>query len=191
VTGFAAHFSNAVVSKNLVQVVYFVLVPVFFLIGAFFSALFTEIRRKRKLSPVYIHVLSLLAFLYLLVSLFGRADLFGRFGEPLSNFRDFILLSILTFSCGAQNALFTHYSNSIIRTTHLTGLTTDLGIGLAKVFVAGDSHEAPINHLRMELIGFFILGSLVGAFVFPVYEFLGFLLPRPFKSFCFVSSLYN
>lgn len=36
-------------------------------------------------------------------------------------------VAIASFACGLQNALATHYKGIILRTTHLTGLLTDLG----------------------------------------------------------------
>lgn len=177
VTGFSAHFAQAVAKFSLLEALYFSLVPLFFLFGSFFSSLFTEIRKAKGLPPVYIYIMALLTFFYIVVSLMGYTNQFGKFGEPFENFRDFMLLSILAFSCGAQNALFTHYSKSIIRTTHLTGLTTDLGIGLAKEFFSNDLLEKKVNRLRIQLILSFIFGATAGAFLFPKFEYLGFLLP--------------
>jgi len=37
-------------------------------------------------------------------------------------------IALAAFACGLQNALSTHYKGIILRTTHLTGLLTDLGI---------------------------------------------------------------
>lgn len=176
VTGFAAHFSTELVAANYIEAFLFVLVPVFFLIGAFFSAIFTEVRRKRGQSPIYIQILTLLSGLYGGSALLGYLGGFGAFGGPFNNL-DFILLSILSFSCGAQNALFTHYSGSIIRTTHLTGITTDLGIGLAKVLITQDHKEHTINKLRIELIVSFLLGSLLSALLFPRLQYIAFLIP--------------
>ena len=39
-------------------------------------------------------------------------------------------LALSAFACGFQNALTTHYKGIILRTTHLTGLLTDLGSNL-------------------------------------------------------------
>lgn len=177
ITGFAAYFSREVIGGNLIHSLYFLLVPFFFLIGAFFSSIFTEVRKKNNRPPVYIQILTVLSILFLLVTLLGAGGFFGKFGEPFQSFRDFILLSILSFSCGSQNAIFTHYSKSIIRTTHLTGITTDLGIGLAKYFVSKDKSEHYYNKIRIDLIVSFISGSLVGIYLFTKLEFLGFILP--------------
>lgn len=177
VTGFSAYFSKNVVEGDILKSIYFLLVPFFFLSGAFFSSVFTEIRKKNKKKPVYIHILCTLSVLFFLIAILGINNFFGSFGEPFSNFRDFILLSILAFACGSQNAIFTHYSNSIIRTTHLTGLTTDLGIGLAKYFISKNKNEHQINRIRVDIIISFIIGSLFSVYIFPSMKFLGFLIP--------------
>ncbi len=39
-------------------------------------------------------------------------------------------ISLAGFACGFQNALATHYRGMILRTTHVTGLLTDLGTNL-------------------------------------------------------------
>jgi uncharacterized membrane protein YoaK (UPF0700 family) len=177
ITGFSAYFSINLLNGDLVKSLYFLLVPFFFLSGAFFSSLLTEMRSKKKKQPVYIHILYTLSLLFFLITILGITNFFGEFGEPFNNFRDFILLSILAFACGSQNAIFTHYSKSIIRTTHLTGITTDLGIGLAKYFVSGDKEEHLINRIRIDIIISFTLGSLLAVYIFPTLQFSGFLIP--------------
>lgn len=177
ITGFSAHFSLAFKEYNFFKSFYFLLVPFFFLMGSFVSALFTDLRKNKNLQPVYLYIMLMLSLIFLAVSLFGKMGFFGVFGEPFENFRDFVLLSLLAFSCGSQNAIFTHYSKSIIRTTHLTGITTDLGIGLSKYFFSSDFNEGKLNRIRIELILSFILGSLIGSYTFPSYQFLAFLLP--------------
>ena len=107
---------------------------------------------------------------------FGTYGFFGQFGEPFGDLHDFLLLSLLALSCGAQNAIITHYSGTIVRTTHLTGITTDLGIGLAKYFVSNDKKEGRLNRMRIDLIVAFIVGSLVGVFAFPKLQFSGFFV---------------
>lgn len=177
VTGFSAHFSESLTQGNFIRSLYFILVPAFFLIGAIFSSLFTEANKFQSKSPRYLIIMMTLAFIYLFVALGGYLGLFGKFGEPFSSFRDFTLLALLSFSCGGQNALFTHYSKSIIRTTHLTGITTDLGIGISKYFISRDEQVGKYNRIRIELIVFFVIGSVLGSLLFPRFEFLAFLFP--------------
>jgi uncharacterized membrane protein YoaK (UPF0700 family) len=177
VTGFSAHFTMNLLDGDLIKSLYFLLVPLFFLIGAFFSCLFTELRKKNNKQPGYINILCCLSTIFFLVTILGINNFFGEFGEAFSSFRDFILLSILAFACGSQNAIFTHFSKSIIRTTHLTGITTDLGIGLAKFFISGNQEERLVNKIRIDIILSFTVGSLLGAYILPRIQFLGFLIP--------------
>ncbi|MFO1492890.1 MAG: YoaK family protein [Kiritimatiellia bacterium] len=56
------------------------------------------------------------------VLLLGAHHLIGR--HPLG------AIALASMSCGLQNALATHYRGMVLRTTHLTGLLTDLGTNL-------------------------------------------------------------
>lgn len=58
----------------------------------------------------------------------GAAWVVGRPGFPRG-----ALICGLAFAMGLQNALVTRISGAIIRTTHLTGVITDLGMELARV----------------------------------------------------------
>lgn len=73
------------------------------------------------------------------------------------SYSDFPILSILIASavCGAQNALASRYRGVVLRTTHLTGLFTDLGI-----------------HLGMRLRGHKIEGWKLSIPVFVTFSFL-------------------
>ena len=81
---------------------------------------------------------------------------------------------ILLFSMGLQNALVTQISQSTVRTTHLTGLFTDLGIELSQLFFY---KETPIYNklkrnisLRLSIILFFFLGCTIGGFLYTVLK---------------------
>jgi uncharacterized membrane protein YoaK (UPF0700 family) len=80
------------------------------------------------------------------------------------HFTDSLLLTaiiLLCFSMGLQNAMITKISGSVIRTTHLTGLVTDIGIAMGRLFYA--SQHADV-HVREELCALRLLASLVVLF---------------------------
>tara|TARA_B100000965_G_scaffold7570_2_gene5893 strand:+ start:5403 stop:6104 length:702 start_codon:yes stop_codon:yes gene_type:complete len=83
---------------------------------------------------------------------------------------------LASMACGLQNAMVTTYSGSIIRTTHLSGIFTDLGIMLGNR-VRG----VPINGRRLLLflllIGGFVVGGLVGTLLFRELHFTALLMP--------------
>jgi len=80
------------------------------------------------------------------------------------------LSCILLLAMGLQNALVTRISGSVVRTTHLTGLFTDLGIELSQLIFYKDRNDYNrLRHsimLRGIIVGGFFLGGLVGAFLF-------------------------
>ena len=68
----------------------------------------------------------------------------GIFGSSsvLSNINGQVIACILLFAMGLQNSLVTKASQSVVRTTHLTGLFTDLGIELSQLFFYRKTIEA-------------------------------------------------
>ena len=68
-------------------------------------------------------------------------------------------------ACGLQNAMTSTFSGSIVRTTHVTGIFTDLGVALG-LWVRGESIGPRRVVLYLILIGGFVLGAVVGAWGF-------------------------
>ncbi|MEH6490872.1 YoaK family protein [Halopseudomonas sp.] len=79
-------------------------------------------------------------------------------------------------ACGLQNAMVTTYSGAIIRTTHVTGLFTDLGLMLG-ARLRGQTLDRRKLLLFLLLIGGFISGGCVGALGFGLLHFQVLLLP--------------
>ncbi|WP_408903856.1 YoaK family protein [Neoroseomonas eburnea] len=86
------------------------------------------------------------------------------------------VVPLLCFLMGLQNASITKISGARMRTTHVTGIVTDLGIEIGKLFYwnrAGDALPGPLvraDRAKMRLLGgllgCFALGGLVGAVCF-------------------------
>ncbi|MBX3741226.1 MAG: DUF1275 domain-containing protein [Akkermansiaceae bacterium] len=64
-------------------------------------------------------------------------------------------------ACGMQNALATHYRGMVLRTTHVTGLLTDLGTNLG-MRLKGHHIAAWKLGVPVMLLGAFFLGALFG-----------------------------
>ncbi|GAB3103350.1 DUF1275 domain-containing protein [Aestuariicella hydrocarbonica] len=79
-------------------------------------------------------------------------------------------------ACGIQNALATTYSGAVIRTTHLTGIFTDLGIMMGEA-MRGRSFDKRKAILFLLIISGFITGATVGTFAFDLYQFNALLAP--------------
>jgi uncharacterized membrane protein YoaK (UPF0700 family) len=153
------------------------------------------VRLQLHKRPKYYLSFGLIFLLALFVSLAGLFGVFGVFGEAASQPRDFALLALLCLICGLQNATITAVSRSVIRTTHLTGITTDLGIGLARVLNRGKlpgliDDEVKANLMRFGIIVFFGLGSVAGGIIFRRFEYGGFLVPVITSGTLFGAMLY-
>ena len=180
VTGFATLFGIEFFQKDITLAFGMLMGPLFFLIGAMISAWFIERRRLRSYYPQYGIVFSFIILNLILVSFGGHFGFFGQFGEEFNYGRDYALLFILSLTCGLQNAVISSVSGAIIRTTHLTGPTTDLGIGLVHLWTERHTHNKKLifaTWCRLGIITSFIIGSLFGAFIFIKWHFLGFISP--------------
>lgn len=195
VTGYATLFGHEASRGDFVHATGLLLVPGFFLIGAIIAAQLIDLKIRREEKPRYYLVFGVMLGLLLVVAIGGFNGLFGTFGEPLAQPRDYALLAFLCLICGLQNATITSVSRAVVRTTHLTGLTTDLGIGIVRVLRkrAGDprvDEESRANAMRAGLIVSFAFGSFSGAFVFSKAGYRGFLLPLAVTAGLFGLMLY-
>lgn len=72
---------------------------------------------------------------------------------------------LAAMACGVQNAMATTFSGAVVRTTHLSGMFTDLGIGLGH-FVRGLALPTRRLALSALIIGSFFTGGIIGAWLF-------------------------
>lgn len=167
VTGHFAFFAEEVMKRDYAAAVTFLLLIIFFLFGAFTSNFLAELiyKQRRNLS----HVLPILLEIIILLTV-------GYFGSQtqLSSFEGKWIAFSMLFAMGMQNAMVTKISQSIVRTTHLTGLFTDLGIELSQLFFYKKIDErkklkASI-YLRLSIIIFFFLGCFLGGFVYSILK---------------------
>ena len=76
---------------------------------------------------------------------------------------------LAAMACGLQNALVTTLSGAVIRTTHLTGVVTDLG-NIFGNFLCGRNIDNKHPFLLFMLLFSFFTGALAGAISFVTYE---------------------
>ncbi len=129
-----------------------------FLIGAATSAVLVNYARRRQLKSQFA--------LPLLVEA-GLLLLFGVIGTQLATVRGLFVpgtVMLLCFIMGLQNAVITKVSRSEIRTTHITGLVTDIGIELGKLVYWNRIQEDPSLRVRADRDRLLVLSMLVLAF---------------------------
>ncbi|MGE4169442.1 MAG: YoaK family protein [Candidatus Margulisiibacteriota bacterium] len=181
VTGFATLFGIGMAKHQWVSGLGLLSVPLFFLSGVMLSAFLVD-RRFHKNPKNYSLVMALAGFSLLLVTVMGYFNFFVVFGHSGTINEEYVLLILLSFASGLQNAAISTASGATLRTTHLTGMITDLGISVTHVlypYTAKQSKtkEQRANKLRIGSLLSFCLGSVVAAILFLHIHYLGFLLP--------------
>lgn len=85
-------------------------------------------------------------------------------------------LSVVAFACGLQNAMASNYLGLIIRTTHVTGIVTDLGVLIGQSLKHRIVRMWKILFLS-GLLGGFFLGGFSALVVFRYLSFYSLLIP--------------
>ncbi|WP_101047868.1 YoaK family protein [Macromonas nakdongensis] len=148
-----------------------------FVLGAMTTAWMVNWGLRRGLHSAFGLPLLIEALALLLFGLFGAViDLMDTWFLPLT-------VVLLCFIMGLQNAVITKISRAEIRTTHLTGLVTDLGLELGKLlYVNRHPEHTPVRanrdklRLQSRLVGGFFIGALAGAWGF---KHLGYVSTLP------------
>ena len=178
VTGFGTLFGVNAAKGDFRSAWTALFVPLLFLLGAFIGGTLVDVRLETGKAPRYDWAMGLASASLFGVALLGSLDMLGTFGQVLALHQHPILLSLICFSSGLQNAALTTSSGRSVRISHLTGLTTDLGVGLAKVaFEERSDDERALALVRAGTIASFIFGSLVGSFAFLKLGFVTFAGP--------------
>lgn len=140
-----------------------------FVLGAMVCAL-VNWGRRRGLESRYANVLLLEALLMLV---------FGLFAQSLGvTHRTSLIVAVLCFTMGLQNAIITKLSNAQIRTTHGTGMVTDIGIELGKLSYRSRHDELDPVRANLGKLGsltvvviLFFAGGVLGAIGFQRFGF--------------------
>ena len=160
-TGNVSTFSSRIATGDWIPALFYFSVVLAFISGAATSTLLINAGRRRYLSGVYAY--SIMVEAVLLYAL-GCADLW-----LLTRWRVPVLVLGLAFLMGIQNAIVTRISGARVRTTHVSGIATDIGIELAIAFdIFRGCHpedEAAHNRSKLRLHFYTIISFLTGGIV--------------------------
>lgn len=136
-----------------------------FLCGAFAAGVLVELGRVRRLQSIYVLPMVvealLLAMFALLVDWQATAQLHVADAHVWLTF-------LPSFAMGLQNATITRISGGVVRTTHVTGVVTDLGLELSKLTFRGIGRGRRITAQRanQDLWRVLLLASILVSFAF-------------------------
>lgn len=179
-TGIVSSMADHLVLGEFAELLGAAIAVLAFLLGAMTSAVMINFGRRRQARSQFALPLLLEALLFLLFGAMGAA-----MGEADSALFVPTTVALLCFMMGLQNAVITKISGAVVRTTHLTGVITDLGIEFGKLAYwnrTPDAQAAPVVADRQHiatlaaLVGAFLGGGILGAFGF---KHLGYLTILP------------
>ncbi|VXB80466.1 conserved membrane hypothetical protein [Luteimonas sp. 9C] len=161
-TGTTSLLGAALVARDWRIVLHLAAVVVAFCAGAAVSGVILQDERLR-LGRRYGVTLALeAALLAAAVPLFLRTQIHGAL--------------LAAMACGLQNAMVTTYSGALVRTTHLSGMFTDLGLGLGHLI---RGRALPVRRLSLSalIIGGFLGGGIAGAWLYGAIGYRALLVP--------------
>jgi uncharacterized membrane protein YoaK (UPF0700 family) len=167
VTGLFSSIADNLILGNILLTLGAITAVVAFLLGAMTTAMLINWGLRINLQCAYCLPLLLEAFMLLVFGVFGASI------KAVSILLAPVTVVILCFIMGLQNALITKISKSEFRSTHLTGVVTDLGIELGKLVYVNDASlptKVLANRPKLRaltwLLCSFMVGGVVGALAF-------------------------
>ena len=194
-TGTATQLGRWIGAGDARQAGFFCFILVAFTSGAALSACMTEGARRRGWRSKYVLPIGLEAVL--LACLMVHLNSHGR---DLSGRAYLEAAGLASLAMGLQNATITKISGAVVRTTHLTGIFTDLGLeGVQYLFWWGDQlakrrreragrllrvsrrHPSMLRlMLLLSIAGSFGFGTVVGTFAYGRWGAISLLVPIAF-----------
>lgn len=161
-TGTSTLLGLSLVNLNFAESLHLLLVLLSFMCGAALSGVIIDnavLRLGRRYS---VALLIEAALLLLAMVALGRGSNTGHF--------------FASAACGLQNGMVSTYSGATIRTTHVSGLFTDLGTMLG-ARLRGHPLDTRKAVLQLLLISGFIAGGAIGAYSFQRLQFVALAIP--------------
>jgi uncharacterized membrane protein YoaK (UPF0700 family) len=174
-TGNVSLVSDHVSMGDIDLAVAFLVIVAMFVAGAFAASLFIQFGKRRRFGAIYAIALLTEAALLMAIGVWSVMS-----ATHVSGVR---IVGVISFAMGIQNAASTRISGSKVRTTHVSGIATDIGVGMAQMLESNDAHAAKHTRDRLMLhsatIGSFLVGGTIGVLGYRLAEgavFCGFSL---------------
>ena len=168
VTGHVANLAKNILQQDFGDVIIFVIWLLMFMVGSFTSNFIVQSLKDRSSYKAHSAPIILEIFVLLFVAVYGH-----KFYQETELERKIVIGSLL-FAMGLQNGLVSNISGGLIKSTHLTGLFTDLGGELADWLHPKTKDTDTVKnkiYVRVTVLTFFIFGGMVGGYFFNLIEF--------------------
>lgn len=161
-TGTTSMLAAALAGRDAAAALHFGSIILSFVAGTVLSGFLLQ-ERTLQLGPQYGVALALVSLLLCLAAfLLQGGNAAGLYAASCA--------------CGIQNAMVSTYSGAVVRTTHVSGMFTDLGISLGHVL-----RGLPVDGRRLKLcslvISAFLCGGIAGAGAFREFGYAALYIP--------------
>lgn len=168
VTGHVAKLAHNMAEQNIRELTVFMVWLALFFLGAFSANFIIRSLEPKSLyrahsTPVVIEIVILL-----LVAFYGN-----HFYQETQQERE-IVIGALLFAMGLQNSMVSTVSGGLVKTTHLTGLFTDLGSEISEYIHPRVHNKQALKSkiaIRLTVLAFYVLGGVAGGYFFNRYDF--------------------
>lgn len=195
VTGNTTWFAEAVAAWETRTFLFLGCALLSFFLGAMASAVMMETARRRGVRSKYILPLAVEAILLAVFAIGVQVMQTG--GVDATERAAWWMISAASMAMGLQNATITRISGSVVRTTHLTGVLTDLGLESVqyllwwrdkmrsrswerrtRLFAVSRRHPTALRlALLASIWGSFVLGVMIGTWLYYRWPFYSMALP--------------
>jgi len=177
ISGTTSNLGIAVASKNWGLAAFSLFLLISFLIGAAVSGFATDIGRRMRWGSIYVLPMAIQA---ILLTGFALTIEFVPTLEIASGWFLYLATALTSMAMGLQNATITRISRGVVRTTHVTGVLTDIGLEgahyLSNRFDKARGREPILTDfptptgdrllLLLSIVGSFALGTALGTIGF-------------------------
>lgn len=185
VTGFGTQVGIALGHNEYFFGAEILVIPIAFISGGVLTSFILD-RNKNSAAPPPYHIVQGLITLFIALVLVIGESRFGSFSPDAPHptqygWFEFTIITLLCFTCGLKNSLIAWTTKGRIRVTHLTGLSTDIGLNLLKMLPTKknryyDPEEKRANTVRLSMFFAFFVGACSSAMIFPQIGYKGFFI---------------
>lgn len=175
-TGISSHISEALVDIDLLELFNSLIILCGFFSGALISGWLIG-HSQYQTTPNYGYALLVNCVLLSLATAFSFVQ-------------SEISILLASMACGLQNALVASYRGLQLRTTHVTGTVTDLGVHVAQKLKYKKTWSWQGNVLLFLLSGF-IIGGVIGIFAYRIVPNWSLIVPASVSLILGVLYLYQ
>lgn len=196
VTGFGTQVGIGLVHDQYKLGIEMLMIPISFILGAAFVGYRLDKNYSDDKIPDYPQVQFTITFFLGLICLLYHFQFFSEKSLFAVNNKSIILITMLCFICGLKNGLSTWTTQGKIRTTHMTGISTDIGLHLHKMFKKSNTktrfpESKQVNIIRIMTLIFFSIGSCFSALMIPMIGYKIFYISFIMSAFFSILSYWH